>query len=398
MLLLSLLDKVEVAVVFLIMISVLVAAHEYGHYLFAKIFKMGVEEFAIGFGKKPIWVWMRKTQKIQLSDAEAASKGLPSGSTLEEETQYTVRPWPIGGFVRINGMVPQEDGSEIYVPGGFYSKPAWQRFIVLLAGPVFSIASGILLIFLTTLVAGVPSRDSVVAKVSPDSPAFIGGIREGDRIVSLNDRPISSSEEVAKFDRRPGVPIKVGFERNGKRMELSLVPAHLKSDLNDPRVDPRDVRLGLGFGRLVPASPGPAFVNAVETPYLIVSTLATQLSTKKVSVEETVGGPASMVSATSDAVHNGVEAVIGTAALLSISVGIFNLLPIGPLDGGQMMLAFIEIFRRKRLSIQTQATFMNVGAAIVITMFICVMFIDAKRFLPFRKDRTGSTQIARPSK
>ncbi|MFX8071295.1 hypothetical protein ABTK88_19550, partial [Acinetobacter baumannii] len=86
--------------------------------------KMGVEEFAIGFGKKPIWVRMRKTQKIQLSDAEAASKGLPSGSTLEEETQYTVRPWPIGGFVRINGMVPQEDGSEIYVPGGFYSKPA----------------------------------------------------------------------------------------------------------------------------------------------------------------------------------------------------------------------------------------------------------------------------------
>ena len=396
--LLSLLDKLEVAVVFLIMISVLVAAHEYGHFLFARIFKMGVEEFAIGFGKKPLWVWKRKIQQIQLSQEESAARNLPSGSIIEEETLYTVRPWPVGGFVRINGMMPQEDGSEVHVPGGFYSKPAWQRFIVLLAGPVFSVMSGVILIFAMTMISGVPSRDSVVAKVAPDSPAFVGGIREGDKIVALNDKPISSSEEVAKFDRKPGVPIKVSFERAGVRQEVSLVPEHIKTDAQDPRLDPKDVRLGLAFGRLVPASVGPAFVNAITTPYLMVTTLATQLSSKKVSVADTVGGPASMVSVTNDAVHSGVEAVIGTAALLSISVGIFNLFPIGMLDGGQMLLAFIEIFRRRRLSIQTQAVFMNVGMAIVVTMFVCVMFIDAKRFLPFGKEKPHVTQSPRPAK
>lgn len=395
LLLQNLLDKVEVAIVFLLMISILVAAHEYGHYLFARIFKMGVEEFAIGFGRKPIWVWMKKKQRIQLTDEEAQRQGLPSGSTVEEETQYTVRPWPIGGFVRINGMVPQEDGGEIHIPGGFYSKPAWQRFVVLLAGPVFSIASGILLIFFTTLATGVPSRDSIIAKVSQDSPAWVGGLRPGDKIVSLNDKPISLAEEVAKFDRKAGVPIVVGFERNGQRQQISLVPVHISGD---PRSDPRDVRLGIAFGRPVPIAPAPAFVNAVSMPYLMVTTLASQLSQRKVAVEDTVGGPASMVSATSDAVHSGIEAVVETAALLSISVGIFNLLPIGPLDGGQMMLAFIEMFRKRRLSIQTQATFMNVGAAIVITMFICVMFIDAKRFLPFGKDKPPVTQTAHPSK
>ena len=105
-----------------------------------------------------------------------------------------------------------------------------------------------------------------------------------------------------------------------------------------------------------------------------------------------------MVSVTNDAVHSGIEAVIGTAALLSISVGIFNLFPIGMLDGGQMLLAFIEMFRRRRLSIQTQAVFMNVGFAIVVTMFVCVMFIDAKRFLPFGKEKPAVTQSQRPAK
>src|ERR1700722_2710391 len=89
--------------VFLIMVTFLVAAHEYGHFLFARLNGMEVEEFSIGLGK-PAWTWMRK-------------KG----------TEYTFRPLPLGGFVRIKGMVPQEDGSEIDVPNGFYSKSPMAR-------------------------------------------------------------------------------------------------------------------------------------------------------------------------------------------------------------------------------------------------------------------------------
>lgn len=393
----SLLDKVEVAVVFLVMISLLVAAHEYGHYLFARIFKMGVEEFAIGFGRKPILIWRRKMQTIRLSDTEADQQGLPRGSTIQEETQYTIRPWPIGGFVRIKGMVPEEDGSEIHVGGGFYSKPAWQRFLVLLAGPVFSIGAGILLFFVVTMATGIPTREAIVNKVAPNTPAYSAGIREGDRIVKLDSTVVKSFEDVAKFDRKPGVPILVEFERAGARMKALVVPVHLP-DPRTGKVDMTTVRLGVEFGKLVPVPPGPALAASISVPYVMVTSLASQLSQHKVAVEDTVGGPASMVSATSDAVHNGVAAVIETAALLSISVGIFNLFPIGFLDGGQMLIALIEIFRRRRLSIQFQAAFMNVGAAIVITMFICVIFIDAKRFLPFGKDKPSVTQTKAPSK
>src|SRR5947207_10630088 len=97
-----------VATVFLLMLCVLVAAHELGHYLFARLFGMGVEEFAIGFGKRPLWVWMRKTYKVDD----------PKVQDLTETTDFTVRPWPLGGFVKIKGMLPEEDGSEVAVPGG----------------------------------------------------------------------------------------------------------------------------------------------------------------------------------------------------------------------------------------------------------------------------------------
>ena len=126
-------DYALLTVVFLFMISALVAAQELGHYLFARLFGMGVEEFAIGYGKKPLFTWLRKPYKVRGHSGEDLGES--------ETTDFTVRPWPLGGFVKIKGMMPEEDGSEINVRGGFYNKPPWQRFVVLLAGPAFSVVS-----------------------------------------------------------------------------------------------------------------------------------------------------------------------------------------------------------------------------------------------------------------
>src|SRR5207237_324639 len=145
-------------VAFLAMICVLVGAHEYGHFLFARLFKMEIEEFAIGFGK-PKMSWMKR-------------KG----------TEFTFRPVPLGGFVRIKGMQPEEDGSEIHVPNGFYSKPAWQRFAVLFAGPAFSILFGVVLLFgLFTIVGPRKVVDTpVIDNISADGPAAKAGMQPGD--------------------------------------------------------------------------------------------------------------------------------------------------------------------------------------------------------------------------
>ncbi|HKU53309.1 MAG TPA: site-2 protease family protein, partial [Nitrospira sp.] len=180
------------AVVFVVMLCVLVAAHEYGHYLLARLFGMGVEEFAIGFGKKPIWTWMRKTYSVQRNpgpagpsvplhletssyptDGSSALQPEPETSptpsqvklTVQETTDFTIRPWPLGGFVRIKGMVPEEDGSETKVPGGFYSKAPWKRFIVLLAGPVFSVLAGVIILFGLKLAMGEERRITTLREI-----------------------------------------------------------------------------------------------------------------------------------------------------------------------------------------------------------------------------------------
>ncbi|MEI7987139.1 MAG: site-2 protease family protein, partial [Armatimonadota bacterium] len=100
-------------VVFLLMFSVLVAVHELGHYLFARKFNMGVSEFSIGMGRPILKTWMRRKYTTEAGE--------------EQETLFNIRAFPLGGFVKINGMEPNEDGTESNLPDGFYKKSPWQR-------------------------------------------------------------------------------------------------------------------------------------------------------------------------------------------------------------------------------------------------------------------------------
>jgi regulator of sigma E protease len=187
-----------VAPVFLLMVTVLVAAHEYGHYLFAKLNGMDVEEFAIGLGT-PRWVWMRRAQNKALPTPSRTA--LPGGqSALPEETveqepeseiEFTVRPLPVGGFVRIKGMMPQDDGSETLVPNGFYSKSPLRRLSVLFAGPLFSVLAGIILLVGLFIFVGKPTLEKpIIGGVLGGTPAEQAGLKAGDRIVALDGKPI----------------------------------------------------------------------------------------------------------------------------------------------------------------------------------------------------------------
>jgi len=238
-----------VALVFIVMISILVFAHELGHYLFARLFNMGVEEFAIGFGKKPIIVYAKRDYRIKvlagedphlphskpaddLNEQMASLAVRMEGSTpnlhsnivegehgveLHETTHFTVRPIPAGGFVRIKGMLPEEDGSEVRIPGGFYSKAPWKRFIVLLAGPAFSVLAGILILVPTFMSDGITKFDPhpILGQVTPGRPADQAGLRQGDKIIALNERPIHSFFEMIQVVRvSAGVKLLVTYQRD----------------------------------------------------------------------------------------------------------------------------------------------------------------------------------------
>jgi regulator of sigma E protease len=356
-----------VAVVFLLMISVLVAAHELGHFLFARLFKMDVEEFAIGFGK-PKWVWLKRNN-----------------------TEYTFRAWPLGGFVRIKGMAPAEDGSEVHIQNGFYSKPPWQRLVVLAAGPVFSIVFGIMILTPLLMSQGktVFGNEPVVAAVTPEGPAAMAGIQEGDRITSVNGKPVNTAYEVIERVRFAGPePITLQLLREGKPLTVVSTPVLDSEPMPVLDAEQRPIGPARKQYRLMmllqmeqkPLAFGAAAQEAALLPVLIVQRLAVLAQNPQTARQE-VGGPITIVAATNNATRSGIGGVLFLSGILSISLGIMNLLPIPPLDGGQMTVAIAEMLNRgKRLSFKLQNAISAVGLVMVALLIVSVLLVDVSRF------------------
>ncbi|MGV3615231.1 MAG: M50 family metallopeptidase [Fimbriimonas sp.] len=430
---LNLLNILLIAVVFVTMISILVAAHEWGHYLFARMFGMGVEEFAIGFGKKPLVIWKRRFYTVPLAPGQHSGIASESGdsgnggslgflegksqddrisvvqegdrSYLRERTDFTVRPWPLGGFVRIKGMMPEEDGSETRVAGGFYSKPPWQRLLVLFAGPLFSVIAGVAILVPLFMFHGVPkiSDEAVVGMVVKDGAAEKAGLRAGDRVLSVNGQPVKKFFDMTRVVRESAdKPVSLEVRRNGKVVALSVVPKlddkptpWVNADGEEDGQPRRQAKIGAAATRtriFVPVDAGTAFAEAVGLPVKAVLGLV-KIFTKPADIKENLGGPGTMIQQTSQAVENGIPAVLLLSAFLSISVGIFNLLPAPPLDGGQMAIAFAEMLRGgRRLSMRVQLAVGTVGTLFVACLVLTAIAVDIQRLVLDRKPASAAPQ------
>jgi regulator of sigma E protease len=411
---LSLFHFAEGVLVFLIILMILVAAHEYGHYIFARLFNMGVEEFSIGmFGKQPLVTWMKRKYRLPVRPGEDPYKhsvstgsameggGLniqepvvldgPNGMMLEETTVFTVRPWPIGGFVRIKGMMPEEDGSEVQIPGGFYSKPPWQRLAVLLAGPVFSILAGVIVMIPWFMVIGnvTSSNAPVIGSVIPGDPAAKAGLKEGDRILSIDGKPVDNFYQVIATVRdSAGKPLNFVYERDHKDLAATVVP-FLQQDptlVLGPDLEPTgEIRKQALMG--VERKPifqrvafGEAVSLAVRIPIQNLRAIAS-IFHEPDAAKKTVSGPGGMLMLTTDAVQQGFFSVVGLAATISIALGIFNLLPVYPMDGGQMVVAIAELLRGgRRLSIRVQTVMGTVGLGLLALMAIGAITVDIGRW------------------
>ncbi|MCW5940732.1 MAG: site-2 protease family protein [Fimbriimonadaceae bacterium] len=393
-------------VVFLVMISVLVAAHEYGHFVAARLFGMSVEEFAIGFGKKPIWAhrpWQKGPANLDEEIRQDLRPGIPPRAPGQSETVYTVRPILLGGYVRVKGMVPEQDGSEISVPGGFYSKPAWQRFLVLFAGPVFSILFGSLVLLGVTLGWGVPkpSNEPVLGLVVEGSPAAKAGLKANDRIVALDGRRVETFYEVLSTVRDgQGAPLRITFDRAGAVQTVVATPELMKEPTPvmgpDLELTPEkrvQAKLGVLYEVKNTRVPfGEALRQAVTTPVEMAVGLVSMFA-RPSELKDNVGGPGTIAAATGEATKRGLDVVLRFSALLSLSLGFMNLLPIPPFDGGQMVIAFTEMLRRnRRLSFKVQNLVYGLGFALVGLLIVSVVWVDVERLV--LKPRADAAQRA----
>jgi regulator of sigma E protease len=345
-----------VLIAFICALGPLVFFHELGHYLVARLFKIPAETFSIGFGRELI------------------------GWTDRQGTRWKVSWLPLGGYVKFVGdMSPAgnpgdlEDIPEDLRSRAFQLRPVWQRFLVVLAGPManFLLAIAIFATFFATVGAPI---SSVVGAVSPGSPAARAGIQPGDRIVSLAGRPTPTFTDLFNATAvRPGETVIVELQRGNATMDLRVTLGTDTLQAGNGQKIPRGL-LGIGANRsaLVPMPVAKAIPEAFNQTFRLTGAIVDglgQMLRGYVSPKQ-IGGPISIARVAGDVATVGPLEFVGLLALLSINLGFINLLPVPMLDGGHLFFYIIEAVRRRPISVAALDWAFRGGLALILTLLV----------------------------
>ncbi|HEX8100084.1 MAG TPA: M50 family metallopeptidase [Actinomycetota bacterium] len=356
--------------VFVVAILVAVLVHESGHFLSAKAFGIKVEEFFVGFGPR-LWSFRRG------------------------ETEYGVKAFPLGGYVRIAGMNPFQETPEHDRPRVFTAKPIWQRAIVIAAGPVTHFVMAVVFLAIFFAAIGLPSEQRpLVDAVDPlldgrQSPAAVAGLRPGDEIVAVDGGPVGSRDRLIAYTRQHvGRPISLTVDRDGRRMTVELTP--VLAQVGTQRVGRMGVVLGGVRERENPiAAFGKAGTQVGELTKAIVVRLDDVFGLsglKKIgqlligSRERTVEDPSSIVGGArlaGEAARAGAwDYLFDLLVVFNVFVGIINLVPLPPLDGGHLAVLVYEKVRRRRPDLRKLIPLTAVVTAFMILLVVSLTYID----------------------
>lgn len=302
-------------------------------------------------------------------------------------TEFSLLALPLGGFASIHGMHPRDDGSEINIERGFYSRSPFARWMILFAGPLFSVVFGVLLLGGSRAIEGTPSNKPILGELISNGPAEKAGLKQGDRVITIDGNKVETWRQMlALIQARPKQMVTFVVDRKSQHLTFKFVtdqsdekqPIHGPDGTVSKKVDYVG-RIGatVAFEKV---ALGEAMTTAVIAPVIMVEGLFSIVKQPSLA-KENLGGPASIAQTTHETQSRGPIAVAQLAGLLSISLGIMNLLPIPPLDGGQMLIAMVEMFRRgKRLSIEVQRTLSSVGAMLVFGLILLMLVFDVGKF------------------
>jgi len=337
----------------ILIFSLLVIVHESGHFITAKLAGIKVEQFSVGFGPQLLG-WQRG------------------------ETLYAVRAIPLGGFVKLAGM----DGSMDAGPRSFNAHPLWQRFIVIIAGSAFNLMLPAIIFFGVYTTVGRPDVKTPieVSVVDANTPAYNAGLQAGDVIQSVNGRPIKTFEDLrSSLNASKSAPVTVLVERQGQPLTLTVTP----------KLDSNTNTYVLGFhpmGAYAKPSAPRAAVYSIQDTGSAIGGLVTgiyQLATNK-SLGGLLGpngleGPVGIVKTTAKAAQAGVLAVVTVVALLSLSLGLANILPFPALDGGRAAFLVIELIRGRPVDPAREQVVHYVGLALLFGLIGLVTYNDVLR-------------------
>ena len=312
-------------IVSLLVLSFLIFFHELGHFLFARLFGVRVERFSIGFGKV---IYSRTVGG----------------------TEYAISAVPLGGYVKMKGQDDTDPLKTSHDPDSYTVKPPWQRILILLGGPLFNFLLAFFLYYAIALM-GATAYQPVIGMVQEGSPAQEAGLQPGDRILAIDDQKIEIWDQISERITHSQGGVELLVDHNGTLRDVILTPRELEAkNIFGETVHKRMIGIGpKGEITTIKYDPisafGYAWRKTIDASKLIVVSIE-KLIEGVVPAKE-MGGVIAIVQVTADAAQHGMVALLALTALISVNLGVLNLLPIPALDGGHIVFTLYElIFRR----------------------------------------------------
>ncbi|HEX4014439.1 MAG TPA: M50 family metallopeptidase [Candidatus Cybelea sp.] len=363
----------EKVLTFLVMLSVLIVLHEFGHFVMARRSGVRVNEFALGFGPR-----------------------LAAWTSPRSGTLYAIRAFPIGGFCAMEGEdgrvseAEQQRNFRTTLQGGesnFQAKSPWIRLGIILAGPFANFVLCYLILLIGALAFGVTSDQPnqavqpIVGEVNAGSPAEIAGIRPGDRIVSIGDVAVTSGKTlVDTIHSSLGKRLDLVYQRNGVRTEIYVQPKPCPAPVGRNKgcigFSPVPELTRVGFVEAVRAS-GEEFVGIADQTLESIVLLVTQFS----KYAPQISGPIGMGQVAVTVQDWGWGPYFTLAATISFALGLFNLLPIPALDGGRAAFIIAELIRGRPVDPEKEAMVHLAGFAALMALIMLVAFHDIARIV-----------------
>ena len=353
---------------FLFVITLVVFFHELGHFVVARLCGVKVEAFSIGFGREIF------------------------GFTDRKGTRWKVAWVPLGGYVKFLGDAdvssrPDQNVMQEYeakrIAGEhaesepLHLKPVWQRALVAAAGPIANFILAIVIFAAVTLVNGKPAAPPIVDSVMSGSPAEMAGLKAGDVIVRVGNVAVHDFADLQRIvAASPGSQVQLTIIRNRREMAINVTPSTVQTPdaagVNHPvgRIGIRDATVGVG---VLEAFSG----GASQTWYVVAQTgsYVAQIVTGRQSPDQ-LHGIIGIAAVSYEAARVGFVTLLGLAGLMSVSIGLVNLLPIPVLDGGHLLYYGFEAVRGKPLGERAQEVGFRIGLAFVLSLLLLSLFND----------------------
>lgn len=338
---------------FILVLGITILVHEFGHFIFAKIFNVHVYEFSLGMGKR-LFKFKRKN----------------------DETEYSIRLFPLGGYVKLAGEEIDDDES-IPKEKKLNNKKAWQRFIIYFFGAGFNFIFSILILFISGIIFGSVTTKPVIGEIDSNYPAYQAGIRTGDTVLELNNKKVRTFDDmllIFSLDTGKEFTFKLK-DTNNQIKEVKVNPIKTVVDGNDTYVYGITQNNIRKYGLI---SSVDYTINKTGSIFRSMYQVLGGLFTGHIGLDS-MSGPVGIFTVVGDSARAGIESLMYLLAFIGINVGVINLLPIPAFDGGRILFLIIEKIKGSPVDPKVENIIHNVFFILLMCLMVYVTFNDILR-------------------